>query len=115
MKDTQLNKIKRRLGISEEDTLENQLIIDLIDDAESQFMGITGESYVPNAYFYMIEDVVYKLYAQKGSEGVLKETIDGYSVEYSSSKGLFEPYMDILKRDFELEQSLQEKGRVMFF
>lgn len=115
MIDTQrLNKIKRRLGIVPDDTKEDDLLSDLVEDAESYFKGLTGNSTVDSKYYFMIENVVYKLYGRKGSEGVTSETVDGYSVTYQEWDNLFKPYMAILNKDFGLDGSLREKGKVMF-
>lgn len=114
MDDAQLAKIKRRLGIDPDDTQENVLIADLVDDAESYFKGLTGEATIDTKYHFMIENVVYKLYGRKGSEGITSETVDGYSVTYQEWDNLFKPYMAILNKDFGLDGSLREKGKVTF-
>ncbi|WP_270846873.1 phage head-tail connector protein [Streptococcus lutetiensis] len=115
MIDTQrLKKIKRRLGIMPDDTKEDDLLSDLVEDAESYFKGLTEKATIDNKYYYMIENVVYKLYGRKGSEGVTSETVDGYSVTYQDWDNLFKPYMAILNKDFGLDGSLREKGKVMF-
>ena len=115
MIDTQrLKKIKRRLGIMPDDTKEDDLLSDLVEDAESYFKGLTGEATIDNKYAYMIENVVYKLYGRKGSEGVTSETVDGYSVTYQDWDNLFKPYMAILDKDFGLDGSLRKKGKVTF-
>ncbi|WP_438837965.1 phage head-tail connector protein [Streptococcus pluranimalium] len=114
MSETQLAKIKRRLGIAQDDTAENDLLTDLVDDAESYFKTLTGSVEIDSKYNFMIENVVYKLYGRKGSEGVTSETVDGYSVTYQEWDNLFKPYMAILNKDFGLDGSLREKGKVMF-
>lgn len=114
MDSAQLEKIKRRLGIAPADTKENDLLQDLVDDAESYFKSLTGTTAVDPKYNFMIENVVYKLYGRKGSEGVSSETVDGYSVTYQDWDNLFKPYMAILNKDFNLDGSLREKGRVVF-
>ncbi|MCO4558884.1 Phage QLRG family, putative DNA packaging [Streptococcus infantarius subsp. infantarius] len=114
MSETQLSKIKRRLGIAQDDTAENGLLADLVDDAESYFKTLTGSVEIGSKYNFMIENVVYKLYGRKGSEGVTSETVDGYSVTYQDWDNLFKPYMAILNKDFGLDGSLREKGKVMF-
>ena len=108
-----IKKIKRRLGI--EDDLQDELIIDLVADASAIFMTITKSSFIPGKYTFMIEDVAYKLYNRKGSEGITSESIDGYTAQYSS--GLYDDYMDILVRDFNLDDDGSERkaGRVMFY
>ena len=114
MSETQLAKIKRRLGIAQDDTAENDLLADLVDDAESYFKTLTGSVEISSKYNFMIENVVYKLYGRKGSEGVTSETVDGYSVTYQDWDNLFKPYMAILNKDFGLDGSQRQKGRVMF-
>ncbi len=114
MDSTQLAKIKRRLGIDPADSKENDLLQDLVDDAESYFKGLTGITEIESKYNFMIENVVYKLYGRKGSEGVTSETVDGYSVTYQDWDNLFKPYMAILNKDFGLDGSQRQKGKVMF-
>lgn len=114
MSEAQLVKIKRRLGIAQDDTAENDLLADLVDDAESYFKTLTGSVEIGSKYNFMIENVVYKLYGRKGSEGVTSETVDGYSVTYQDWDNLFKPYMAILNKDFGLDGSLREKGKVTF-
>ena len=114
MSETQLAKIKRRLGIAQDDTAENELLADLVDDAESYFKTLTGSVDIGSKYNFMIENVVYKLYGRKGSEGVTSETVDGYSVTYQEWDNLFKPYMAILNKDFGLDGSQRQKGKVTF-
>ena len=114
MDGAQLEKIKRRLGIDSADSKENDLLQDLVDDAESYFKGLTGITEIESKYNFMIENVVYKLYGRKGSEGVTSETVDGYSVTYQDWDNLFKPYMAILNKDFGLDGSQRQKGKVMF-
>ena len=114
MSETQLAKIERRLGIAQDDTAENDLLADLVDDAESYFKTLTGSVEIGSKYNFMIENVVYKLYGRKGSEGVTSETVDGYSVTYQDWDNLFKPYMAILNKDFGLDGSQRQKGKVTF-
>ena len=114
MSETQLAKIKRRLGIAQDDTAENDLLADLVDDAESYFKTLTGSVEIGSKYNFMIENVVYKLYGRKGSEGVTSETVDGYSVTYQDWDNLFKPYMAILNNDCGLDGSQRQKGKVTF-
>lgn len=114
MNNAQLAKIKRRLGIDPADTKENDLLNDLIEDAESYFKGLTGTIEIADKYNFMIENVVYKLYGRKGSEGVSSETVDGYSVTYQDWDNLFKPYMAILNKDFGLDGSQRQRGKVFF-
>lgn len=107
-----LDKVKRRLGI--EDELQDELLNDLIDDAQSAFKVITGVDTVADKYNFMIINVVLKLYNRKGSEGMESENVDGYSVKYVT--GLFDEYMDILNRDFPQDDNSNERrGRVFIY
>lgn len=107
-----LDKIKRRLGIG--DNLQDQLIQDLIGDSQSMFLTITGEQDIHPNYDFMIEGVVYKLYNRKGDEATESTSIDGYTVKYA--QGVFDEYMDILTRDFNLnDDDKHQAGKVIFF
>ena len=107
-----LEKIKRRLGIG--DNLQDQLIQDLIGDSESMFLTITGEQDIHPKYDFVVEGVVYKLYNRKGDEATESTSVDGYTVKYA--RGLFDEYMDILTRDFNLsDDSHRQAGKVVFF
>lgn len=114
MDNAQLAKIKRRLGIDLTDTKENDLLQDLVEDAESYFKSLTGSVYIDSKYNFMIENVVYKLYGRKGSESVSSETVDGYSVTYQDFDNLFKPYMSILNKDFGLDGSQRQRGKAIF-
>ena len=111
MADTQLDKIKRRLGIlgMEQDDLLN----DLLEDAQSYFIAITGTVTVDPRYEFIINDVTAKLYNRKGSEGMESESVDGYSTSYAQD--LFSDYMGILERDFNLNDEYRQKGRVFLY
>lgn len=115
MDGTQLDKIKRRLGIDLTDKTEDQLIDDLIEDATEHFNHLTETVGQASGYDYIIRNVVVKMYARKGSEGVKSETVDGYSVTYEDWDELFKPYMSILDRDFGHDGSLRQEGRMMFW
>ena len=111
MADTQLDKIKRRLGIS--DTEQDDLLNDLLEDAQSYFIAITGAITVDPRYKFIINDVTAKLYNRKGSEGMESESVDGYSTSYAQD--LFSDYMGILERDFNLNDEYRQKGRVYLY
>lgn len=111
MEDTQLEKIKRRLGIT--DNLQDELITDLIEDAESHFKLVTGTDEIRPKYDFIIRDVALKMYSRKGSEALESESVDGYSANYVQS--LFDEYMPILERDFDLRDDDRKRGKVMFF
>ena len=103
---TQLGKLKRRLGIS--DMEQDDLLTDLLEDAQSYFIAITGANTVDPRYEFIINDVTAKLYNRKGSEGMESESVDGYSTSYAQD--LFLDYMGILERDFGLNDEYRKKG-----
>ena len=111
MEKTQLDKIKRRLGIS--DTEQDDLLQDLLEDAQSYFIAITGAITVDPRYEFITNDVTAKLYNRKGSEGMESESVDGYSTSYAQD--LFSDYMGILERDFNLNDEYRQKGRVFLY
>lgn len=110
MEDATLARLKRRLGIV--DTKQDELLTDLIEDAESDFKLITGATAVDEKYSSIIRGVILKRYNRKGSEGMTSETVDGYSVSYGSAKTDFDEYFTILDRDFELSE--RKRGKVRF-
>lgn len=105
-----LDKLKRRLGITDE--AQDELLLDLISDAESYFKVFTGSTDVPQAYKFIIREVALKLYNRKGSEGMESESVDGYSVKYASD--LFSDYLELLERDFNLSDEYRKTGMVRF-
>lgn len=107
-----LTKLKRRLGI--ENNLQNELLLDLIADAQDHFKLITSIPYdVPEKYKFIIVDVASKLYNRKGSEGMSQESVDGYSAHYIAS--VFDEYLPYLEKEFNLCEDKREKGRVFFY
>ena len=110
MEDALLAKIKRRLGIA--DNNQDELLTDLINDAENDFRLITGAEEIDGKYSTIILGVILKRYNRKGSEGMTSESVDGYSVNYGSSKTDFDEYLDILDNDFELTE--RKRGKVRF-
>lgn len=107
-----IDKIKRRLGIN--DGLQDGLLQDLIGDSENMFKVITGAGDINAKYDFIIEGVVYKLYNRKGDEATESTSVDGYTVKYA--QGLFDDYMDILTRDFNLgDEPRHRTGEVVVF
>ncbi len=107
-----LEKLKRRYNILDE--LQDDLLNDLIDDASSHFKLITGSTSIDEKYSFIITDVASKMYNRKGSEGMQSESVDGYSTTYIRS--LFDDYMELLRRDFELDNNdFRKKGNVVFY
>lgn len=110
MNNEELNKLKRRLGIT--DNLQDTLLADIYKDAECYFKALTGADEVASTYAFIIREVTLKLYNRKGSEGMSSESVDGYSVSYASD--LFADYMNLLERDFNLGSKSRKIGAVKF-
>lgn len=110
MNNEELNKLKRRLGIT--DNLQDTLLADIYEDAECYFKALTGADEVASTYAFIIREVTLKLYNRKGSEGMSSESVDGYSVSYASD--LFADYMNLLERDFNLGSKSRKIGAVKF-
>lgn len=109
MADTQLEKIKRRLGITNLD--QDDLLTDLIDDAESHFKLLTGVNEIPDKFKFMIRDVAIKRYNRKGSEGMSSETVDGYAVNYDNGVSDFSEYLDFLENEFKKKKTRRSSAR----
>lgn len=112
MAPNRLTKLKRRLGIT--DKLEDDLLKDIISDAESHFKLITGAESVQEKYEFIIIDVADKRYSRKGAASMESETIDGYSARYRGIEDDFKPYIDLLKRDFGLDD-FGRRGNVVWW
>ena len=110
-----LLKLKRRLGIKQEDTLEDSLLNDIIEDSISHFKLITGANEVDDKYNFIILDVADIRYTRKGSAGLSSESVDGYSTNFKSIEDDFKPYMKFLEKDFNLKDEFRQKGRVRFY
>lgn len=115
MDNTQLlEKLKRRLGIT--DTLEDELLNDIINDAIDHFKLITKAVEVNSKYSFIILDVADIRYNRKGSAGMKSEATDGYSVSFQTISDDFKPYMAILNADFEIgSESQREKGKIGWY
>lgn len=105
-----LDKIKRRLGILDEE--QDQLLTDFIEDAESYFKLITSANTIDDKYEFIIADVVVKRYQRKGSEAMSSESVDGYSVTYAQDD--FSEYLQYLDREFGLSNDAR-RGKVRFY
>ncbi|PJH58653.1 DNA-packaging protein [Salmonella enterica subsp. enterica serovar Typhimurium] len=98
------------------DNEQDDLLQDLIDDAQSHFKLITGSDKINDKYQFIIRDVVAKRYNRKVSEGMASENVDGYSVNYHEGKSDFDEYMSLLERDFDLnDDSQRKKGKVYVY
>lgn len=111
MADTQMEKLKRRLGIT--DAEQDALLQDILDDARAHFKLITGAETIDTKYDFIILDVADIRYNRKGSTGMKSESVDGYSVTFADISKDFLPYMSLLNRDFELDRNM--KGKVHFW
>ncbi|WP_243343558.1 phage head-tail connector protein [Anaerococcus sp. AGMB09787] len=110
-----LVRLKRRLSI--EDDLQDEVLKDIIDESISHFKLITGASEVEDRYAFIILDVSDIRYNRRGSAGLISESVDGYSANFSRMEDDFAPYMPILKREFDIDndENKGKKGKVMWY
>lgn len=108
---TILAKVKDRFGI--EHTKQDEVILDLIEDAENQFMAITGDTEVPTKFEFIIKDVVSIRYNRLSSYGLSSESKGDYSATYQDPQLDFETYYDLLNREYGVFGTAS-KGRVFF-
>lgn len=87
-----LEKLKRRLNITDKE--QDGLLEDLLEDARNHFCLLTKQETVDQRFEFIVVDVAAARYGRKGSEGITKETVDGYTSEYIHHD--FEPYMELL-------------------
>lgn len=113
MNNAQIEKMKRRLGISLSDTVQDALLEDILEDAQSAFKVYTGADTVDVRFEFIVLDVAMKLYNRKGSEGMTSESVDGYQATYAV--GLMDEYADMLVKHFPQLQDadLERRGRVV--
>lgn len=108
-KESLIVKLKRRLGIPADDTQEDLLLSDIIEDAQGHFMLLTKGSDIEAKYDFIILDVADARYNRKGSTGMKSESVDGYSVTWKDAENDFKPYWSLLKIDFNLEGDGERK------
>lgn len=99
MTDRLLEKLKRRLNITDKE--QDELLEDLLEDAEAHFCLLTKEQSVDQQFEFIIVDVAAARYSRKGSEGLARESVDGYTSEYIQND--FEPYMELLDGYFNIK------------
>lgn len=112
MEKAQLDKLKRRLGIELSETDQDELLIDLWEDAEQHFKLLSGANTIDEKYTFIIRDVTAIRYNRKGSEGMNSESVDGYSASYDTGKHDFDDYLSIIDKDFNLAEA--RRGKVRF-
>lgn len=106
-----LDKIKQRFGITHNE--QDEVITDLIEDAENHFKLITGAVDVKPTYEFIIKDVVAIRYNRLDSYGLTSESRGDYSASYRDPKLDFENYLEILDREYRFLGGY-EKGSVYF-
>ena len=108
--DNQKERIKRTLGI--EDHMQDLLLEDILDDAESHFKWRFGVESIDEKYNFIIRDVAVKRYQRKGSEAMNSESMDGWSVSYKDGASDFDEYAPIIEQELGLSDS--RRGKVKF-
>lgn len=98
-----LDDVKTNLGIS--DNIQDDLLELLIDNVISHFKLAYRVDEVASRFGFVIEDCVIKRFNRRGAEGASKEDVDGHSMTFESHKNEFEPYDELLKREFQTGRS----------
>lgn len=106
-----LEKVKQRFGI--EHTEQDDVLTDLIEDAESHFKMITGATEIKPDHEFIIKDVVSIRYNRLSSYGLTSESKGDYSATYRDPSLDFQDYIPFLDREYGFLGGY-EKGRVYF-
>lgn len=117
MSTTLLLAIKRRLEIPVEDTLQDAVIEDIINDTAQEFILFTGADSVPEKYNFIIIDICLKRYNRRGNEGMYHSRVEGHAVTYEKAESDFAKYRAYLRIDYpEIDERLKVfPGEVMFY
>lgn len=91
-----LERVKVTFNIA--DNLQDKYIKQLTSNAFDEFSLITGVSVVEERFLFVIEGVVNKRYARRGSQGIQSEKSSGLWVTYKEDGSDFDEYTSILAK-----------------
>ena len=86
---TQLEKINIRLGLDGLDQSKTNLIIQLIEDAESYILDLTNRSQITNELEPLVREVAIIYWNRLGDEGTTSRSEGGISVSYEVPEDIF--------------------------
>ena len=89
-----LDRIKTRLSIDKSDTLQDDLIKDLILTTTDQLKAKIKSDTVPESLNFIIVEVAIKKYNKIGSEGYKSDSVDVISASYEDD--MFLEFKDII-------------------
>jgi len=79
-----LAEIKRSLSLSEFDTEQDVLLLDLMSRAGSSVCSYIGETMVPEALNWVVVEATIARFNRMGSEGMSAQNLEGNSSTYTS-------------------------------
>lgn len=104
-----IERVKVLLGI--QDKLQDALLAEIEDNTVALFKAITGDITVPEAFEFMIREVMVKRYNRIGSEGMSQERQSDMTLVFDKSD--FNDYMDILNSRYKPPDE-RERGGVFW-
>ena len=103
--------IKELLGISKEDTPQDNKLMLLLNATKNRLKVRLGGAEPPEALNYIIVDVVIKRFNRIGSEGLASHTVEGESQAFAEDD--FAEYKEDIRAYLDKQQNVR-KGRMMF-
>lgn len=107
---TDLNRIKRMLGIST--GVSDTLINDIVDLVEAQLKNRLGTDAVPAALDYIVTNVVVARFNQIGDEGKSSMTVEGESASWLTD--LFAPFEEDIQKYLDRKNETVSGGSITF-
>lgn len=110
MSDQLVRRAQLLIGLAPDEQVE--LLTEIKENTEALFRIITGAVIVESRYSFMLVEVMVKRYNRIGAEGMSQERqVDLLHVFQQDD---FEPYMELLNREFGLLEDQRQKGGVVF-
>lgn len=88
--------VKLFLGIPQEDTLQDELLAEIIADANAIVLEYIGESALPTSLTWVVREMVITRYNRIGSEGLASVSEEGRSENYAQDLYNFGAYTTYL-------------------
>lgn len=108
----QLNTVTTILGIDKEDVDKLEVISLIFNMVEGALCLRIGETEVPKALEWLVDEVVIKRYQLLGAEHLLSETIDVIANSFKRGN-LLEEYDDFIQNYIDNIQAKTEEGKLV--
>lgn len=102
-----LDALKTMLGIAQDDTEQDQLLLLLLDHAAMRLKRLLGGLEPPESMEDILLEVSVKRFNRIGSEGLSGHTVEGESLTFSADD--FAEYADDIRLYLEAQNSAQRK------